>query len=193
MPLLPPVTSTDLPSNLVVIPAPYPGTRARWGSCYLREGSDPDLRRRRAVVGLSLLGMAAGQVVAAYQTGLLRHLPDPPGPFSSDRVDASDYAYRRMQTADGLMMVVTYGLTALLAGTGGPDRPSTRPLLPVLMGAKLAADVATTVVLGREEWRENRAFCAYCQAATVASLASLAVAVPEVRRAALALLDRRRR
>ncbi|MFC3688826.1 vitamin K epoxide reductase family protein [Aquipuribacter hungaricus] len=159
-------------------------------SQYLRTGRDPDLRRRRAVVGLSLLGLAGGQVVAAFQTGLLRRLPDPPGPFDSDRVDSSDYAYRRLQTADGLLMLVSYAVTALLAGTGGPDRPSTRPLLPLLSAGKVAVDVVTRVVLAREEWRENRALCAYCQAATVASVVSLPLVLPEARRSLAALRAR---
>lgn len=59
----------------------------------LRRGRSDDLARRRGIIALSLLGAAIGGVVGAYQTGLLRHLPDPPvGPFDSDRVDASDYA-----------------------------------------------------------------------------------------------------
>ena len=35
----------------------------------LRLRSDPDLRRRRWLVGLSLFGVGIGQVVALYQTG----------------------------------------------------------------------------------------------------------------------------
>jgi hypothetical protein len=47
-------------------------------SRYLREGDDPDLRRRRWVVGLSLVGTAAGQIVGLYQTGIGEMLHDPP-------------------------------------------------------------------------------------------------------------------
>jgi Mn-containing catalase len=47
-------------------------------SRYLCEGDDPDLRRRRWVIGLSLVGTAAGQIVGLYQTGIVKHLPDPP-------------------------------------------------------------------------------------------------------------------
>lgn len=152
-------------------------------SRYLRTGTDGDLRRRRAVVGLSLLGMAAGQVVTAFQTGLVGRLPDPPGPFDSARVDASDYAYRRLSTPDGLLMLMTYAGTAWLAGAGGEDRPRHRPLLPLLLGAKVASDVATNLKLASEEWSDNRALCAYCQTASVASLVSLALVLPEALRA----------
>ena len=59
----------------------------------LRHQTGPDLRRRRWVLGLSLLGTLAGQIVALFQMGLIRRLPDPPvGPFDSTRVNASDYA-----------------------------------------------------------------------------------------------------
>ncbi|CCG05585.1 vitamin K epoxide reductase family protein [Blastococcus saxobsidens] len=153
-------------------------------SRYLRTGSDPDLGRRRWLVGLSLAGVTIGQVVGAYQVGLLRHLPDPPvGPFDSDRVDASEYAYERASTPDGLIMIVTYAFTAWLAGAGGANRAQHRPILPLLMAAKVASDVAIDVKLAREEWQENKAFCAWCQTATALSGVSLALALPEARRA----------
>ena len=162
-------------------------------SRYLRTGSDGDLRRRRAVIGLSLLGLAMGQVVSAYQTGLIKHLPDPPvGPFDSDRVDASDYGFSRASTPDGLIMIDTYAATAWLAGAGGQDRHRHRPLLPLLLAAKVAADFATNYRLAGEEWRENRARCTYCQTASLASTLSLPLVVPEARRALTTLLRRRR-
>ena len=149
-------------------------------SRYLRTGTDPAMRRRRWIVGLSLVGAAMGKVVTAYQTGIVRHLPDPPGPFDADRVDASDYAFRRAQSPDGPMMVLTYALTAWLAAAGGPDR---RPALPVLLALKTVGDLGVDLQLAREEWRENRALCSYCQLATVASAVSVALAVPDAVRA----------
>lgn len=151
----------------------------------LRLAQTPDLRRRRAVVGLSMVGAAAGIVVSLYQTGVIHHLPDPPsgGLFQSDKVDASGYAYKRAQTPDGLAMLINYGVTALLAGAGGKDRARDLPWLPVALAAKVATDVATNLVLAREEWAENKALCFYCQTAAVASLASLPLALPEARTA----------
>ena len=147
----------------------------------LRTGDAPDLERRRTVVGLSVVGV--GIAVSLYQTGGISHLPDPPaGPFDSDRVDASDYAYKRAQTPDGLAMLVTYGVTALLAGAGGRDRAQTVPWLPLALAAKVASDVATTMTLAKE-WAENKAFCACCQAANLASLASVPSVIPEAREA----------
>ena len=150
---------------------------------YLRTGSDAELRRRRAIIALSLVGSAMGHLVGAYQTGLVRHLPDPPGPFDSDRVDASAYAYSRLSTPDGLPMIATYAITATLAGAGGPDRAERTPLLPLALAAKAFSDVVVTVELAREEWAEQRAFCAYCQVATLVSVATAALALPDARRA----------
>jgi uncharacterized membrane protein len=159
----------------------------------LREGRSDDLTRRRWVIGLSLLGTAAAQMVALYQTGIIKRLPDPPvGPFDSSRVDASDYAYKRLQTPDAFLMLGTYAVTGALAAAGGANRATEQPALPLAAAAKTAYDAATTVKLGREEWAENKALCFYCQVATLASFASLALALPEAVRAARHLLGRDR-
>jgi uncharacterized membrane protein len=121
-----------------------------------------------------------GQIVGLYQVGVLRRLPDPPiDVFDSSKVDASDYAYRRMATPDGLMMVATYAVTALLAGAGGRDRAQQVPWLPIALAAKTLYDAGVTVKLAKEEWEDNRALCAYCQTATIASFASAMLSLPE--------------
>jgi uncharacterized membrane protein len=147
----------------------------------LRNGNTPDLNRRRWIIGLSLVGVAVAKIVSLYQTGIIKSLPDPPVPvFDSNKVDASDYAYKRLNTPDGLMMITNYSITACLAGAGGKNRAEQNPLLPIAMGLKLLTDSATAIQLGREEWQENKKLCFYCQVATVSSLASLAIAAPEV-------------
>lgn len=167
--------------------APTPSQLSR----QLRLGDSPDLERRRKTVALSMVGAAAGIVVSLYQTGVIHHLPDPPGKiWDSDKVDASDYAYKRARTPDGLAMLVTYGVTALLAGAGGQDRARKLPWLPLALAAKVASDVATNMTLAREEWAENKALCAYCQAANLASLATVPLVVPEARKALRHLLGR---
>lgn len=147
----------------------------------LREEQTPDLNRRRWIIGLSMAGATIGQIVTLYQTGLIKHLPDPPLPYiDSNKVNASNYAYKRAQTPDAVLMILTYGLTAWAAAAGGKDRAETNPALPVAMGLKTIADTATNLKLAQEEWQDNRAFCAYCQAASVLSLATVALAVPEM-------------
>lgn len=158
----------------------------------LRTGVSPDLQRRRGVLGLSIAGIAAGVIVGLYQMGIIKHLPDLPLPhLDADRVDASSYAYKRMQMPDGLMMIVSYALTACLAGAGGKNRARKRPLLPLAMAAKVLGDAAFAVKLGQEERSENKALCWYCQGATLASFASVALVLPEAAKAVRYLLNRR--
>lgn len=160
----------------------------------LREGRSPDLARRRWVVGLSLLGAAMGQLVSLYQVGIVKKLPDPDPSgalgrvFDATKVDASDYAYKRLDTPDGLLMLGTYAVTAGLAAAGGERRAEEQPLLPLAMAAKVGYDVFTNLSLAREEWGDNHRLCQYCQLASVASIASLALVLPEAARAARRLL-----
>lgn len=154
----------------------------------LRNATSPDLRRRRWVIGLSLLGSTIGQIVTLYQVGIVKRLPDPPGRlFDSNRVNASTYAYKRLQMPDAVLMIGTYAATAALAAAGPEDRAERTPLLPVALAAKTLFDVATNLTLAREEWQENKALCAYCQTASVLSLASAVLAMPEAARALRAL------
>ncbi|MBD2778887.1 vitamin K epoxide reductase family protein [Iningainema tapete] len=160
----------------------------------LRQGKNPNMTRRRWIIGLSGIGGSMGQLVTLYQTGIINHLPDPPVPiFDADKVDASNYAYSRFNSPDGPIMIVNYALTAWLAAAGGKDRDRTNPLLSIGMGAKILVDTVVAAELAREEWSENKAFCEYCQVATVCSIVSLVLAVPEVLSATRTLLSRRAR
>lgn len=150
----------------------------------LRTGTSEDLQRRRWIVGLSLLGVAAGQVVTLFQTGIIKRLPDPPmDVFDSTKVDASEYAYKRGNMPDAPAMIGTYALTSALASMGGENRATEQPWIPIAMTAKIAGDIATNAVLLKEEWQGNEKLCFYCQTATVVSLVSLALALPETLRA----------
>ena len=154
----------------------------------LRTATTPDMTRRRWVIGLSIVNAAVGALVGAYQTGIIRHLPDPPGPFDADRVDASDYAYKRLSSGDGLLMMTTFAATAVLAGIGGADRAEEKPWVPIALAAKSAYDVVTAAQLAQEEWQTNRALCAYCQGASVLTLVVAALTLPEAARAMRSLV-----
>ncbi|CAA9518106.1 MAG: hypothetical protein AVDCRST_MAG91-2033, partial [uncultured Sphingomonadaceae bacterium] len=131
--------------------------------------------------GLSFAGVAIGATVGAYQMGLIKRLPDilPGKVFDAEKVDASDYAYENLQSPDGPMMLVNYGVTAAMIAAGGKDRAEQNPALPVATAAKAAFDVALAGRLAVKEWRDNKALCSWCQVATAASVATLAAAVPE--------------
>lgn len=156
----------------------------------LRLSHNPDLRRRRWIIGLSLVTAVAGQIVTLYQTGIISHLPDPPlSVFDSDKVDASDYAYKRLQMPDAPAMLITAGITMSLAAAGGEDRARQLPWLPVALLGKTLVDFVTNVQLGREEWQTNKKLCFYCQTSTVAATIAAVLAVPEAVRAIKTLLQ----
>lgn len=155
----------------------------------LRCERSPDLARRRGAIALSLTAAAIGGVVAAYQTGLVRRLPDllPGRIWDAEKVDASAYAYRRLQVPDGMLMIATYAATAALVSAGGKDRAEQAPAFPLAAAGKALFDLITCIELAREERRDNRALCSWCQVATVLTAAILALTVPEAWRAARAV------
>lgn len=156
----------------------------------LREGRSADLTRRRWTIGLSIAGTAIGGVVALYQTGIIGRLPDilPGRIFDAEKVDASDYAYKRMQMPDAPLMMITYAAIAALAAAGGAERATRQPALPLALAAKAWYDLVTCLRLGQEEWAENKALCSWCQVATLISAITAALSLPEAIRAGRALL-----
>lgn len=187
----PPSSHPRSPRESEVPTRPRTALTPRQLSHELREESDPDLKRRRWLVGLSFVGAALGKIVSLYQVGILPRLPDLPfKAFDATRVDASDYAYKRLRTPDGLLMVASYAVTAALAGAGGRDRAHATPAIPIAMLLKTVSDAGIALKLGREEWKDARALCGYCQAATVVSIASVALALPEALRALQAVRTR---
>lgn len=55
-------------------------------------------------------------LIAAYQMGLIRHIPEPPLPkLDADKVDASDEAYETLWTGDAFLGLTSYAVTATLA------------------------------------------------------------------------------
>lgn len=151
----------------------------------LRNATSPDLKRRRIGIALSLAGAAIAAAVSAYQTGLSKRLPDilPGEIWDAEKVDASDYAYANLQSPDGPMMLVNYGLTAMAIAAGGKDRATQNAALPVVATVKAAADFALCSAMAVEEWRENGKLCSWCQVATALSAATLVLTVPETVRA----------
>ena len=162
-------------------------------SLELRQGRSADLARRRWAIGMSFAGAGIGMLVGAYQTGMIKRLPDilPGQLWDAEKVDASDYAYKRAQTPDGLLMALTYIVTACLAGAGGKQRAQQQPLIPLAFAAKAWSDLLFALRLTREEYEENCALCSWCQVATVFTAATALLATPEAVRAGQALLATR--
>src|SRR5919197_5100979 len=108
----------------------------------LQEGNTPALWRRRALIGLSMVGMASIAVVSLFQTGLLTHLPDPPlEGFDAEKVNSSDTAYH-LGVPDGTISLAGHATNIALAAFGGADRARSQPWVPLLAAGKMAAEAA---------------------------------------------------
>lgn len=151
-------------------------------SDYLRRGGGEWLDRRRRIAGLSFAGAAALGLVSLYQLGIVEHLPDPPlALFDSDGVDAAGEAYAFLKTPDAALGVVSFGVTAVLAGMGGEDRARRQPWIPLALAAKVAVDALAAARLTVEQATRHRRFCFYCLAAAAASFATVPQVIPEAR------------
>jgi len=150
----------------------------------LRRGASEDLRRRRQLVALQLLGIGAMAPIVLYQMGLIRHLPEPPLPrLDADTVDAAGEAYAILATPDAVLGIVNYGLTMALAAAGGEDRAARLPWLPLALAAKVGVDALNAGRLTLEQWTKHRAFCSWCLLGAAASFASVPLVIGEARRA----------
>lgn len=149
----------------------------------IRNNSRKDMRRRRGVFGLVLTAAASMSVIALYQVGIFKHVPEPRSSrLDSDAVTGSAKAYSLLETPDSVLAIGSYAVTMTLAAMGPPDRARKQPLLPILLAAKVAFDAAVAAKYTIEEWKGYRAFCFWCLVASTATFASVALAIPEARR-----------
>lgn len=157
----------------------------------LRRYESPELSRRRAAIGLSLVATLALAVVNAYQAGLLRRVPEPRLPFlGAERVDASGEAYHSFGTPDAGLGILSYGVTLALIGAGTEKRSEQKPWLPLLAAAKVLSDAANGGYLFAEQITKHKRICSWCTVAAIASLASVPLVLPEAKQAWRALRSR---
>jgi uncharacterized membrane protein len=136
-------------------------------------------RRRRWIIGLSLLGIAAMSPVVLLQLHVVHHLPDPPWPrFNSDKANLSPYAYRFV-IPDGVLVMGSMVGSVVLSLLGGRNRTRQHPWIPVTLAAKLGVDVFGAgsyfylMASGQAPW------CIYCITGAATLFASLPLALPE--------------
>ena len=157
---------------------------ARQLSRELRESDDANMRRRRGVAALALVAAGAMGVIALYQLGIMKHLPEPSlRLLDADTVDASPDAYRWLDMPDSVLGFGSYAAPLALASIGGPNRAERSPWLPLALAAKVGIDAAQAGRLAVVQWTRNRAFCSYCLVAAAATFATVPLVVPEARAA----------
>ena len=148
----------------------------------LQEGKTADLKYRRAVIIASLGGIASMAAVTLLQTGIIRHLPDPPGNFDSDRVNSSDTAYR-FGLPDGSISLASLALNIPIAAFGGADRPRKHPWLSILAAGKAAAEAVAASWYFYQMPAKEKAWCGYCISGALANIAIAVLTIPEAREA----------
>lgn len=153
----------------------------------LQQGRSDDLRRRRSIIALSLLGMASMSAVSLYQTGILKHLPDLPlRTFDSEAVTGSPEAYW-WGAAEGTWAVLGCALNLPLAASGGASRAVDRPLIPLLAAAKGLVDAGIAAWYVYQMGARRRRWCSPCLVAASVDVAVFGLTLPEARKAAGAL------
>ena len=150
----------------------------------LRRGADAFLTRRRRTAALCLASIGSLGVVAAYQNGLIRRLPEPPLPgLDAGRVDGSGEAYQYLKPPDAALGIASTAVTLILAGMGDADRSQRRRWIPIALAAKTLLDASFGLFLTAEQATKHRKFCSFCLVAALTNLASVPQAWPEARAA----------
>ena len=149
----------------------------------LRNDARKSLQRRRGIFGLLLTATASMSVVASYQLGMIKRLPDPLPGFDSSKVTSSAKAYALLETPDAVLAIGSYAASMALVAAGSPDRAIGHPLLPIALATKVGFDAAVGIKYALGEWSKNRRLCFWCMVATCAAIASIPLAIPEARTA----------
>ena len=146
----------------------------------LRDGNSTALDARRKVIALSALGLVDFSIISLYQTGIIRHLPDPPNRlFDSDKINASEDAYR-FGAPDGPISAVAYATTMVLASAGGTEKTGRIPAFDVALGATVAGNAAGAVYYLFNMIFKQRKICPYCVTGAAINIASAIIIAPTV-------------
>lgn len=152
----------------------------------IQESSDSEIRLRRSIFGVSILGIASMAAVSLYQLGTVRHLPDPPTRwphFHSDKVNTSDEAFG-YGMPDGPLTIAAHAANIVLAASGPPERGRNRPWLPWLASLVSGAQAGVAAkYLFYTMPRVDKAWCPYCILDALTHFATFALTIPESYRA----------
>jgi uncharacterized membrane protein len=141
------------------------------------------LKLRRAVVGLSLLGIGAMTAVSLFQFGVIKHLPDPPFEnFDSDKVNSSDTAYA-LGVPDGALSLASFAANIPLTAFGDKRRAETMPLVPLAAAAKAVLEAMVAGWYFYQMTAVEKKWCGYCIVGAAANWGIAALTLVEARKA----------
>ncbi len=145
----------------------------------LQEKQTKSLRRRRVIIGLSLLGMGAMTMVSLFQTGVIKHLPDPPiDGFDSDKVNSSETAYA-LGVPDGTLSLASLAANIPLAAFGGENRAEEQPIVPILAAGKAVVEALVAGWYFYQMVAVEKAWCGYCITGALANMGIAVLSLPE--------------
>lgn len=155
----------------------------------LQNGTSESLTNRRGIIALSLVGIGAMTAVTLLQTGVVKHLPDPPLPdFDSDKVNSSDTAYA-LGVPDGALSLASLAANIPLAAFGGENRAETMPAVPLAAAAKAAVEAAVAGWYFYQMPAKEGKWCAYCIVGAAANFGIAALSLAEAKKAWQNLTD----
>lgn len=155
----------------------------------LQQEQTSDLKRRRSVITWSLVGMASMSAVTLLQTGIIKHLPDPPfGNFDSDRVNSSDTAYR-LGAPDGSISLASLAANIPIAAFGGADRVQRKPWVPLVAALKATGEALAASWYFYQMPAKEKAWCGYCIVGALANIDIAALTLPEARKALAVIMN----
>ncbi len=146
----------------------------------LRTAEGDFLEERRGVIVLSLTAIGCMGLIALYQSGIIRRLPDLPLPLmDAEKVDASEEAYSHFQMGDAFIGLGSYAATMGLAAMGPKNRAEKQPWIPLALAAKAGVDALQAGKLTYDQWAKHKAFCVWCLIAAAATFASVPLVMGE--------------
>lgn len=146
----------------------------------LRDGRSTALDARRKVVLLSALGLIDFSLISLYQTGIIRHLPDPPHRiFDSDKINASEEAYQ-FGAPDGPISATAYAVSMVLASAGGSEKTGRKPAFDIALGATVAGNAIGAIYYLSNMVFKQKKICPYCVTGAVINIASAIIIAPTV-------------
>ncbi len=149
----------------------------------LQNSNEGDIKLRRGIIGLSLVGIAAMTAVTLLQTGIIEHLPDPPiDGFDSDKVNSSDTAYA-LGVPDGTLSLASLAANIPVAAFGGENRAEEKPLIPLAFAAKATAEAVVSGWYFYQMPTKEKAWCGYCIVGAFCNFGIAALSLVEAKRA----------